>query len=172
VVATFDGLLPGETYTITWEEHVDSLPAPFLDDAGNLCSFDEDGSVTSGEETFVAGGLMALDVEVPLPQAFTFTAENAYDCVPTTGPAEVEVSKIWTVDGEELTEVPDGVEVSFEVSVGDQTETLTGDGVVVFDGLELGVAYPVEVEEVEIDGLDLDDLGEGCALVSRSSTGT
>ncbi|MFU8841109.1 MAG: LPXTG cell wall anchor domain-containing protein [Nitriliruptoraceae bacterium] len=166
-IATFAGLLPGESYTITWEELVGSLPAPFLDDAGNLCSFDAGSSAISGEETVVAGGLLVLDVEVPLPQAFAFTAENAYDCVPTTGPAEVQVSKIWTVDGEELTEVPDGVAVSFEVSVGEQTETLAGDGVVVFDGLELGVAYPVAVEEVAIDGLDLDDLGEGCELVSQ-----
>ncbi len=166
-IATFDGLLPGESYTIAWEELVDSLPAPFLDDDGNLCTFDGDGSIVSGEEDFVAGGVVALDVEVPMTQSFSFTAENAYDCVPTTGPAEVQVTKIWVVDGEELTEVPDGVEVSFEVSVGEQTKPLTGDGVVVFDGLELGVAYPVDVEEVEIEGLDLEDLGEGCALVSQ-----
>lgn len=167
-VATFDGLLPGASYTIAWKELASSLPAPFLDEAGNLCTFDEDASRTSGEETFVAGGLMALDAEVPMVQAFSFTAENAYDCVPITGPAQVTVSKIWTVDGQELTEVPAGVEVTFDVSVGAQTKSLSGEGVVVFDGLEFGVAYPVTVEEVVIEGLVLEDLGEGCELVSAN----
>lgn len=167
-VATFNGLLPGESYTIAWEELAGSLPAPFLDEAGNLCTFDKDASRTSGEESFVAGGPMALDAAVPVTQAFSFTAENAYDCVPVAGPAQVAVSKIWTVDGEELTAVPDGAEVTFEVRVGAQTKLLSGEGVVVFDGLDLGVAYDVAVEEVGIEGLDLAALGQGCELVSSN----
>jgi LPXTG-motif cell wall-anchored protein len=166
-VATFEGLLPGEGYTIVWEELTSSLPTSFLDEAGNLCSFDADASTTAGEASFVAGGLMALDAEVPVTQTFSFTAQNVYDCVPVTAPAQVAVAKIWTVDGEVLP-VPEDVEVTFGVTVGGQTKVLSGDGVAVFDGLEPGVAYPVSVRELAIDGLELEDLGEGCEFVSST----